>query len=359
MDATQVRLSDHFLLSDLLGCDSVYRNGHANKVTRADSKKIREGEYLCEHLLERILEDQGPLSIGYGYVSPALSKHIVRYQDPNKPSYHRWDLGAACDIIVHDWVQMGVKGHEGDDPDSAPIYLAHWIDEYFEYSRMITYSESPYICVATRSYEPARRAFYENRYEGKPGAKPRFITKSKDATRRIEEGATLELDHDWQGQGWPSYHVAGRRGYEHIRLGRYVMLTDILYSPSYVQSGIRNRPPTSRDNVFWKCAADAALVLDYVMSHLGTRVSVVRGFESGGYNDWCIDRCMHIDIVLPTGVNSKEIVELVEGMQIVQQVASLDLGKRLQIEGKVHGKERDVRSAGNERRNARSRRRVS
>ena len=145
-----------------------------------------------------------------------------------------------------------------------------------------------------------------------------------------------------------------------MRLGNYVMLTDLLYSQSYVQMGMRNRPPTSKDNVFWQCAVDAAAVLDHVMGHLGTRVSVVRGYESGGDNDWSINRRMHIEIVLPTGTNSKEVVELIESMQVVERVASLDLGKRLQVEGHQHVKEkRDVRGSSNERRNARGRRRVS
>ena len=358
MDATQVRLSDSFLLSDFLGCDSVYKHGYPNVIDRKDSKKIKEGEYLCNNLLEQIQLDQGPLSICYGYISPALSNKIVKYQDPNKPSYHRWDYGAAADIIVHDWVQMGVKGHEGDDPDSAPIYLAHWIDEYFDYSRMLTYSESPYICVGTRSYEEPREAFYENRYEGEHGQKPDFITKPRGRENRVQQGKDLELEHDWRGQGHPSYHCGGRRGYEHTRLGRYVMLTDILYSPQYVESGFRNRPPTSKDNVFWKCAEDAAHVLDSVMHYLGKRVSVVRGFESGGGYDWSKTRKMEIEIVLPTGTNSKEIVDLIEDVIGVAQVNSLDLGKRLQVRGKEHV-QRDVRSTGNERGNARRKRRSS
>lgn len=343
LDPTEIRLSDSFLLSDFMGCDSVYRHGYANAVLQADRKKIREGEYLCNHVLQPLIEDQGPLSVIYGYISPKLSKKIVKYQDPDKPSYHRWDYGAAADIIVHDWVQMGVKGHEGDDPDSAPIYLAHWIDEYYDYSRMITYSESPAICIATRSYEDPRRAFYENRYEGKPKTKPRFITKPTDSQKRIEQGAMLELEYDWRGQGYPSYHAGARRGYEHVRLGRYVVLSDLLYSPRYVSDGIRNRPPTNANHLFWDCARDAAAVIDEICSHIQNRVSVIQGYESQGQYDWVAGNRYEMKVALPVGVNYKEVKELVEHSVHVGKVEALNFGRVLHITGMPTGRRRKQR----------------
>lgn len=336
MDPTKVRLSDNFLLSDFMGCDSVYRHGYRNIILKSDSKKIREGQFLAEHLLEDIVWLHGPLSIGYGYISPDLSRHIVKYQDPDKPSYHRWDLGAACDIVVHDWVQKGAVGQEGDAHTSAPIYLAHNIDEEVgDYSRMITYSESPYLCVATRSYEPPRRAFYENRYEGRRGAKPRFITKPRSSQARIAEGNSLELAHDWRGQGYPSYHCGRRKGYENHRMGRYVMLSDLLYSPLYVRDGIQNRPPTSMEDPFWRLAATAADVIDSIVEYTGQRVSIVRGCELQGPRDWNSKTGFILDIVpaISGEVSANEIEDLLHEHPQVREVAVLDLGKRLQIAG--------------------------
>lgn len=344
MDATRVRLSDSFMLSDFLGCTSVYYYGYPNKILRADMKKVYEGEYLCENLLEPIMDEQGPLSICYGYISPDLSRTIVKYQDPNKPSYHRWDHGAAADIIVHDWVQKGVKGHEGDDPESAPIFLAHWLDQNLGYSRMITYSESPCICVATRKDEgdEPRRAFYENRYQGIRGAKPHFITYPKGHRKR-EQMAEQLLDmagdlHDWRGHGYPTYHAGGRKGFEHVRMGKYVMLSDLLYSESYVQGGIRNRVPTSKQNVFWKCAKDAANVIDELTTHFDRRISVSRGYEQGGAFDWGAQRCFSMEITLPIGINMKEAAELVGDSEYTDKVLIGDLGMRLTLRGRKNEK---------------------
>lgn len=339
MDATKVRLSDHFLLSDFLGCTSVYQMGHPNKVTEKDRPKLAEGGYLCENLLEKILAEHGPLSVFYGYISPNLSERIVKYQDPRKPSYHRWDYGAACDIIVHDWVQKGVQDHEGDDPESAPILLAHEIDVEFDYSRMITYSESPGICVATRSYETPRRAFYENRYQGEAGAKPHFITYPASRQKRQELGDNLfEIAgdlHDWRGRGYPSYHMSGRKGYEHTRVSKYSLLSDFLYSQQYVEDGTRNRPPTNVDNVFWVCADSAGRLIDEIVTHLDTRVSITRGYESGGDYDWVRERAFMMDVTLPVGIPYKEISELVSDSPEVSKVSVLDFGQRLVIKGKV------------------------
>ena len=135
-DPTKIRLSDSILLSDLLKCDSVMRYGYPNRYKETDTDKLAEGVHLAKYLDEFNII-YGPFSISYGYVSPELSQKIVKYQDPNKPSYHRWELGAAADLCFHDQL------------DKAPIYTAHAIDsEYHHYSRMITYSESKWLCFA-------------------------------------------------------------------------------------------------------------------------------------------------------------------------------------------------------------------
>lgn len=274
-DPTKIRLSDNFLLSDFMGNHSVYTRGLRNLWVDVDGTKLAEGRYLCETLLEPVMGDFGPLSVSYGYVSPGLSKQIVTYQDPNMPSYHRWDKGAAADVCVHAWVR-------GD----APIHLAHEIDQRFDYSRMITYSESPCICLATQINEGdnPRRAFYENRYSGKKGAKPAFIKKSASAKKRVEEAATLVLEHDWRGEGYPTYHGGGIRQLQHIRVSRYSLASDFLYSTHAVREGIANAPDTQRRrDVFHSAGA----VYDALLEQLDVpRLSIVRGFESFRFNDY-------------------------------------------------------------------------
>ncbi|MGZ7230907.1 hypothetical protein ACXWOM_10635, partial [Streptococcus pyogenes] len=76
----------------------------------------------------------------YGFISPELSRKIVKYQDPDKPSHHRWDLGAAADICVHDWVQTLAPGAVGTT--GAPVHFALRHLRDLPISRLITYSES-------------------------------------------------------------------------------------------------------------------------------------------------------------------------------------------------------------------------
>lgn len=275
VDPTTIRLSPHFLLSDFMGCHSVYARGLKNIFTDPQGTKIPEGRYLCEQLLEPILTTYGPLSISYGYISPDLSKQIVTYQDPNKPSYHRWDKGAAADICVHAWVRK-----------EAPIFLAHAIDEQFPYSRMITYSESPFICVASQIDEGAnaRRAFYENRYTGKKGAKPQYIKKSSHAGVRAVQGAEIELEHDWKGAGYPTYHGGGLRQYQHTRTSRFSVASDFLYSTHALRTGLANIPDFTK---FGESFRRAGQTYDELLIALDVpRLSIVRAFESFRFNDY-------------------------------------------------------------------------
>jgi hypothetical protein len=275
VDPTKVRLSAHFLLSDFMGCHSVYSRGLKNVFVDPSGGKIREGKHLCETILEPILARYGPLSVSYGYISPDLSRQLVTYQDPNLPSYHRWDKGAACDIMVHSWVE-----------EMAPIHLAHELDEQVPYSRMITYSESPFICIASQLSEATnpRKAFYENRYTGKAGAKPLFIKKSSHAAGRRKQGAEIQLEHDWRGGGYPSYHGGGRRQMQHHSVSRYSVASDFLYSTHAITNGIPNLPTLSR---FGKVFDAAGEMYDALLDKLDVpRLSIVRGFESFRFNDY-------------------------------------------------------------------------
>lgn len=253
-----------------MGCTSVYTRGLQNVFEDPDGKKTKEAVTLCEEVLEPLLE-RSRLSISYGHISDALSRQIVKYQDPTKPSYHRWDHGAACDVILH-------------DAKDAPIYDAFWIDSTLDVSRTITYSESPCICVATRHNEVCcgspRKALYENRYMGE--RKPKFVRYSDAAGARLRQKQDHALEHDWRGAGYPTYHGGGTRQPHHRRTSQYTMLSDFLYTHDAVTEGLVNVPPQRAMAKF----RHAGAVYDSILKSLSIRrMSVVRGYESPEWSD--------------------------------------------------------------------------
>lgn len=298
IDPTTIRLSEHFLLSDFMGNHSAYTKGFPNVFADPTGSKIAEAEHLCNTLLEPLLAQHGPISISYGYLSPSLSKRIITYQDPNMPSYHRWDKGAAADICVH----SHVKG-------TAPIYLAHAIDEEYDYSRMITYSESPYICVATQLSEgdSPRKAFYENRYMGSKGGRPMYIKKSASTAGRRKQFEELDLEHDWRGEGYPTYHGSGIRQMQHIRCSKYSMVSDFLYSTHALSEGIPNAPDIRQ---YCDVFEAAGRTYDGLLKLLDVpRISIVRGFESFRFNDYPLFSWKNhfaIDFIPPSYVSADD-----------------------------------------------------
>lgn len=315
IDPKFVRLSENFRLSDLVGCHSVYTYGYTNDYRTLTSRHIREAETLCETLLEPILAKFGPISVAYGYISPDLSRKIVKYQDPDKPSYHRWDAGAAADIVMHRQVAKNVP----------PIITAHEIDIDFNYSRMITYAESPFICVATRVSEveqgEGRRAFYENRYTGVRGAKPQFITKSKSAASRKQEYERLleeGLPVDWRGDGYSTYHCGGVRQLHDRRLSKYTVLTDFLYNMVAVRDGVPNTPTLSASSR--RVFEAAGALYDRLIDGMGvSRIGIVEGYVghrlaeyTGEPSLWGVDR-FSFTIALPAGRDVREVQHLLGG----------------------------------------------
>lgn len=291
IDPTTVRLSESLLLSDFMGCTSVYRDGLANPIYRQDRKKIDEGRCLAGYL-EQLQDVNGPLSVIYGYISPELSRQIVKYQDPDIPSYHRWDLGAAADVSFNN------HGY-------APVLLAHDIDHDFpRYSRMITYAQSPYICIATKRSEgligDTRRSFYENIYI--PGRrKPLVRNYPRSIGRRsvvIEESKSYinAPNYDWTGgTSHPPYHLKGIKGYEHLRNAIRIPLSTLLYDKKRVHNGVHNRPPigdSKRLHAFNQNIWLASLILTRIQQHIGKRMSVISAYKSGepkyDYQNGCI-----------------------------------------------------------------------
>lgn len=305
-DPRTFRLSQNFVLSDFLGNHSVYSKGFANPFDFSDdsaSLKLDNVRCLCQEALEPLLQEYGPMTVSYGYISPELSRRIVKYQDPNIPSHHRFDLGAAADICVHEWVRGEfVTIEDLVLPESAigsPIALAHLIDYVdIPYSRLITYSESPYVCVAVSAAEyvrdKPRKAFYENRYEGKPKVKPGYLQYAtyQAKVRALERLQNEGLEHDWQGAGHPTYHGGGFRQYQHMRVSRYTMVSDWLFDLQSISNGAKNVPALNLDSVQDALAA-AGLVYDWMIDTLEVkRLSIVGGYVSptnpyfNPENDW-------------------------------------------------------------------------
>lgn len=303
-DPRRMRLSPHFLLSDFIGNHSVYSRGLANdfRPIKGDLR-LDNGIALCQEGLEPLLRDYGPISVGYGAITPEVSDKVVTYQDPRKPSHHLWSLGAAADIVVHRWVagefRTVIDLTLPESAIGAPISLAHAID-YLDipYSRLITYSESPYLCLAISAQECAsgapRKAFYENRYAGRPKVKPMYMQYSTEQarSRALQSLQEAGLQHPWEGAGHPTYHGGGRRQYHHMRVSKYTMVSDWLFDLKSISKGAKNVPSFNHSTVEDSFAA-AGLVYDWLITELGIpRASIVAGYVShlnpyfDPENDW-------------------------------------------------------------------------
>ena len=320
LDPTMTRLSTGILLSDAMGCTSVYRDGLSNRFPETFESQLGEGKVLASYL-EGIAEYAGPFSICYGFISPNLSKHIVKYQDPNKPSYHRWDAGAAMDVCFH--LALHVKDSSGS---MAPIEIAHNIDDDFPwYSRMITYAESEWICIATREKEfvdlDFRSAFYENRYVGQK--KPQHVKYSDSHRARAVQKEQHRLEHDWRGRGWPSYHGGGVRQFEHYRVSDYSHVIDYLYDKNLVHKGIKNIPPLLNKERFerWLEVAQMAGHVVDVATRLNDmhRVSVTQAYNMHVLaRNW--SKRFTLQLVPAEGVDPYAIANELESLQEVAEV---------------------------------------
>lgn len=323
MNPTKIRISEHFLLSDFLGNHSVYTRGYPNMLAEDDIDlplKMKNIRALCTQVLEPLLEQQGPMTISYGYITPELSDEIVHYQDPRKPSHHMWNLGAAADICLHEFT----NGDPDDDSTkTAPIALAHAIHaENYPYSRLITYSESPYLCVAVSADEVKRggprKAFYENRYNGVAKAKPLYKSLATDAAKNGAKNLleTMGLVHGWRGAGHPTYHGGGRRQFHHIRTSKYTMLSDWLFDLQSISNGAQNMPKMA-DTCLWDVFCAAGDAYDMLIDATGiNRFSIISAFVShlnpffNHNNDWRNGTAMFV-VTPPGDMAAQTVIDMV------------------------------------------------
>ena len=178
-----LRLSNHFLLLDFLygqaTMDSVVHSGESlsdrlDSVVQ-DTEEVVEGRYLCETVLEPIIEQHGPISIAAGLWFKALSKPRNAHGDPP----HEWKRasGAAADFVVHCWVNQGME--PGHFLDTLP-------DLNIEHHRKLTYPGSEYFCLASCSagnkYRPGVRKW--NQAKARAQARSRSESSRNDPWRR-------------------------------------------------------------------------------------------------------------------------------------------------------------------------------
>ena len=320
MNPTEVRLSPHYLLSDFLGNHSVYSRGFRNMLDPDDPElplKLRNARALCTELLEPLLEQAGPMSISYGYIAPHVSDKIVTYQDPRQPSHHMWNLGAAADICIHEWTN---HAPDNDDAETAPIALALEIDKAaYPYSRIITYSESPYVCVAISAREitdgTPRKAFYENRYAGQPKTKPVYKShatpQSREKLRQSITGTDNALPFGWRGAGYPTYHGGGRKQFQHTRVSRYTMVSDWLFDLQSIANGAKNIPALTNAPTMAAFAAAGRAYDSLITTLQVNRLSIVQGYVAPS-NPYCLHRWADGDVVfrlaLPDGVTYHDVM---------------------------------------------------
>ena len=308
------------MLSDFLGNHTVYTRGLPNTLESDDRElplKLANARALCENVLEPLLEQAGPMSISYGYIRPETSDKIVTYQDPRKPSHHQWNLGAAADICIHEFTNHDPKD---DTEKTAPITLAHAIENAgYPYSRLITYSESPFLCIAVSAEEirtgSIRKAFYENRYVGQKSQKPVYKSYSTQPAK-ARALATLEqtgLAHGWRGAGYPTYHGGGRKQYHHHRISQYTMLSDWLFNLQSISNGWSNVPALN-DRKAMNAFARAGCAYDHLIAYkLCNRLSITQGYVSPsnkGYvaddHDW-IKQPPCFQVAVPTDCDIEEL----------------------------------------------------
>lgn len=244
--------------------------------------KIANARALCVRMLEPIIEEFGALSISYGYIAPATSHRLVKYQSSSKPSHHMWNLGAAADVCLHDWVNVLP---DDDTAETSPIHLAHRIDALrLPYSRLITYSESPYLCLAVSAAEvkegKPRNAFYENRYVGVKQPQYKSISTPAARARAFADLCENDLPNGWRGAGYPTYHGGGRRQMHHIRVGQKCMLSDFMFDLQSIANGNKNIPNMMMPQI-WDAFCAAGDAYDALLQITGCkRMSIVAGFVS-------------------------------------------------------------------------------
>ena len=333
-----MRLSDRFLLLDFLydqstldcvaNCGDKLRRAVASLNERSEA--VEEGRYLCTSILERIVENHGPISIAAGL----WFKHLPYQSNAHHGTGpHVWnkDKGAAADIVVHSWVNQ----------EKAPKYfLKRLPGSDIEYQRTIPYTGSEFCCVASKSTgnkyksgcakwdtlnDKAKKGLFDAQavadwrrqpYTHSHGSKLKRETEygarlkaiqalwSEQRTNETDNSAVATVTFGRQPPGkWPALDhsivevpegaIADRSDEAlqlvrpwHVRVSRYFVLFDFCRNEKVIERGVVTVPPLAlrTANSVIKVARMFGEVLDPLKHYLGN-VSVVRGMEPQGFAD--------------------------------------------------------------------------
>lgn len=136
----QVQLSKHFQMRQFLHSEIAVVSGIPNIPDDPDMA-IENGKQLCEHILEPLVEEFGPIIIRSGFRSAKLNAFGSQYglkcaKNEKNYAYHIWDRldangnrGAAACIVIPAFNAGLTKLGTWQD-------LAWWIDENLPYHRL-------------------------------------------------------------------------------------------------------------------------------------------------------------------------------------------------------------------------------
>ena len=332
-----MRLSEHFLLLDFLydqsmtdcvaGCNGLVSDRIDSLME--GSAEIIEGRFLCETILERIVEEHGPISIAAGLWFSDLPGQGKAHDTRLAP--HRWrrDTGAAADIVVHSWVnrEQNSKYFHETLPSST-----------IEYNRALSFGGSEFCCLASRSGgnkyrsgnpkweklkkgvdNETRRRQRRTKWRRKPYTHDHGSVLRRDlgyGDRLVEAEAmwTQNPSHESVGstvdsvvygrkppKGWPlldhsiaevpedafdDHAVGGTKMLRpwHVRVSENFVLLDFCRNERMIERGMVTVPPLTfrTANTVIKVARMFGEILDPVKERLGS-ISVVRGMEPKGF----------------------------------------------------------------------------
>ena len=156
-----IRVGKYFMLSDFLFSEAAATKGVPN-CPPLEGMEVESIRHLCDRILDPVVEEFGPISLTYGYVSPELQKKTY---PAFKPTVHNCKpaagalLGAAADILVHKMV---------DDPRS----VLYWIKANCEFDRLILFPGSSIVCVA---WSDKPRSHAKEWIYPAPGEKAKYV----------------------------------------------------------------------------------------------------------------------------------------------------------------------------------------
>lgn len=160
-----VRLGQYFLLSDFVYSESATRNGVANLPPSFDCPEVEGMRGLCQHVLDPLVNEFGPLSIAFGYISDKLWEFWNGPQTSPPRRLHTFrppqgGCGGAVDVLVH----------SRPNPEQAREIL-WWIkDNCSGVDRVILYPGSAILCVAWCAVSPRYHFKEWVFYKGAKGA---------------------------------------------------------------------------------------------------------------------------------------------------------------------------------------------